>query len=107
MKNFRFILSLGLLPLMAVSLSGCLFKPYVPPVEQGTIITPAMQQAVKIGMTEGQVKAILGTPDIQDPYHPNTWYYVQTEEKNYQPRTQTTWIVQFESGRLVSMEKGA
>ena len=90
-----------LLMTLALSISSCaLFRPYHIQIQQGNVITPAMMKSLKPGMTESQVEYILGTPDIQDPMHPNTWYYVYTNEENYMPRAQKTLIVHFTNATL-------
>lgn len=45
-------------------------------IRQGNLISPEMRERVKIGMTQQQVKAVLGTPLIGDPFHANRWDYL-------------------------------
>ncbi len=91
--------------LLVLSLSGCfLFHPYRIQVQQGHIITAQMIQQLKPGMTQDQVQYILGSPDIQDSMHPNSWYYIYTNEKDYQPRVQKQLVIYFKNGLLDRMD---
>ncbi|MDP1633926.1 MAG: outer membrane protein assembly factor BamE, partial [Gallionellaceae bacterium] len=44
-------------------------------IRQGNLITQDMRAKIKLGMTQSQVKAALGAPLINDPYHPDRWDY--------------------------------
>jgi|688.fasta_scaffold900638_1 outer membrane protein assembly factor BamE len=87
-----------------ILLSGCsLFHPYKTPVQQGRILTDEQISSLKPGMTEDQVKFILGTPGTTDPFTPNAWYYVYThQEKNY-PMTEKQLIVIFKDHQLIQI----
>lgn len=89
-----------------LSLSGCaLFQPYHQQIQQGNIITPKMIAELKPGMTQTQVKYILGTPDIQDPWTTSTWFYVYTNRQDGRPVVQNKLIVHFDkAGKLVNIE---
>jgi outer membrane protein assembly factor BamE len=45
-------------------------------IRQGNLITPEMLARVKVGMTQQQVKTLLGTPLLNDPLHSNRWDYI-------------------------------
>lgn len=45
-------------------------------IPQGNRIDAALIEKLEIGMTKNQVKFLLGTPSVQDPYRPDEWYYV-------------------------------
>lgn len=47
-------------------------------IQQGTIITPEMVAQLKPGMTRSQVRFVMGTPTISDPFHQDRWDYVYT-----------------------------
>jgi outer membrane protein assembly factor BamE len=67
------------LVLVSVLLASCAlptFTPYKVEIRQGNLITPDMRAKLKLGMTQAQVKAVLGAPLINDAYHPNRWDYV-------------------------------
>ena len=58
------------------------FTPFKVEIRQGNLITPDMRAKVKVGMTQAQVKAALGAPLINDPYHANRWDYIYRFESN-------------------------
>lgn len=51
-------------------------NPYTIQVRQGNLITPEMLDKVRVGLPGAQVRAILGAPLIEDPFHANRWDYV-------------------------------
>lgn len=51
------------------------FTPYKVEIRQGNLITQDMRAKLKPGMTQSQVKAVLGAPLITDPYHADRWDY--------------------------------
>jgi len=44
-------------------------------IQQGNILTRAVVQQVKPGMSHKQVQFLLGNPAIQDPFNHNRWDY--------------------------------
>ena len=44
-------------------------------VQQGNVVTQEMVDQLKIGMSRRQVRFILGTPLIADPFHQDRWDY--------------------------------
>lgn len=79
MKRSSFLV----LPLLAV-LTGCsgtpeipsLLTPYRIDVRQGNYVTQEMVSQLKTGQTKDQVRFILGTPLLADPFHAERWDYV-------------------------------
>jgi outer membrane protein assembly factor BamE len=73
--------------LISVLLASCssarlpTFTPYKVEIRQGNLITQDMRAKVKLGMTQSQVKAALGAPLINDPYHVNRWDYFYSFEQ--------------------------
>ncbi len=79
----------GLFVAGALSLSGCqslqssdnflgVITPYRIEVVQGNVITKEQAANVKTGMTRSQVRDILGSPLLADPFHADRWDYVFT-----------------------------
>ena len=56
-----------------VTLSACIYRMDVP---QGNQIDAAELNRLEIGMTRNQVKFLLGTPAVRDPYRPDEWHYL-------------------------------
>lgn len=45
-------------------------------IQQGNVITQETLEQVTVGMEKSQVKRLLGSPMIEDPFHENRWDYV-------------------------------
>ncbi len=45
-------------------------------VQQGNVVTQEQVDQLRPGMTRQQVRYLLGTPLIQDTFHPERWDYV-------------------------------
>jgi outer membrane protein assembly factor BamE len=80
---------LGLLLAGAFGLAGCqslqssdnflgVITPYRVEVVQGNVITKEQASAIKPGMSRSQVRDILGSPLLADPFHADRWDYVFT-----------------------------
>jgi outer membrane protein assembly factor BamE len=52
------------------------FTPYKMEIQQGNYVTQDMISRLKPGMTREQVRFVLGTPLVTDPFHANRWDYV-------------------------------
>ena len=67
---------------LMLSASGCsnLEFPWVYrlQIDQGNIITQDMVNQLKPGMTRDQVKFVMGSPLLVDPFHQDRWDYVYT-----------------------------
>lgn len=72
----RFLILL-LTALLAALLTGCNLL-YKPEVRQGNLPNAETLAALKAGMTRHQVRLLLGTPPVSDPFHPDRWDYVYT-----------------------------
>jgi len=72
--------------LISVLLASCSslpsFSSYKVEIRQGNLITQDMRAKIKVGMTQSQVKAALGAPLINDPYHTNRWDYIYRFEQD-------------------------
>ncbi len=69
-------------------------------VQQGNVIEQEMLLKLKPGMDKNQVKFILGTPVLVDPFRSNRWEYVYTLSRGGQVRQQRHLTVYFEEGKL-------
>jgi outer membrane protein assembly factor BamE len=69
-------LRLALLICVYLLLPGCFLMPYRIDVQQGNFIERETIAKLKPGMTRAQVRFILGTPLIADPFNPNRWDYL-------------------------------
>jgi len=74
------ILTLLLVPM----LSGCNLL-YKPEVLQGNPLSAEALASLKPGLTKRQVQLLLGTPSINDVFHPDRWDYVHTQARAGEP----------------------
>ena len=68
----RFLIIAIVLACLAVS-SGCVYRQSI---SQGNLIEQEDLDQVEVGMTRNQVRFLLGTPMIDDPFHEDQWDYV-------------------------------
>lgn len=66
--------------LLSLLLASCgsvpLLSSYKMDIRQGNFVTAEMRDKLKIGMSRGQVRYVMGTPMISDAFHGNRWDYV-------------------------------
>jgi outer membrane protein assembly factor BamE len=78
-KTMRHMLFAAILALL---LSGCIAV-YKVEVQQGNVVTQEMIDKLKPGMTPSQVRFVMGTPLITDPFHQDRWdYYYYLRRSN-------------------------
>jgi outer membrane protein assembly factor BamE len=68
-KTASVTLTLGL----AIASAGCVYRVNV---SQGNYLEAKYLDQVQVGMTRSQVRYLLGTPMIADPFHPERWDYL-------------------------------
>jgi outer membrane protein assembly factor BamE len=100
-------LSVGALALSACGLSNKLVNdppswltPYRVDIGQGNLITQPMVDQLKAGMSRDQVRSILGTPLLVDPFRTNRWDYVFELRKAGRPAENRRFFVEFEGEQL-------
>ena len=76
-------------------------------IQQGTIITPEMVAQLKPGMTRSQVRFVMGTPTIADPFHHDRWDYLYTLEARDEPSQRHHVVLFFEDDLLVHIDERA
>jgi outer membrane protein assembly factor BamE len=101
-KNIRIAL---LIAGCVLTLASCsLLRPYTPPIDQGKHLNAKSIQNLHPGMSMKQIAYILGTPDIQDPFNTNNWYYVYTYQSTpASVREQKTLALEFKNGKLTEI----
>ena len=105
MQNF-------LIPLLILGLSGCKQMPDVPTaiapyridVQQGNVVTQDMVDKLKPGMTRAQVRFVLGSPLIVDPFHTDRWDYIYTYQKQGKETERRIITVIFDDDKLLRLE---
>lgn len=69
MKKFALLVLLA----AVLASTGCVYRQNI---SQGNIVKQDDLDQVEIGMTRNQVRFLLGTPLIDDPFHADRWDYV-------------------------------
>ena len=75
-------------------LVACL-QPYRMEIQQGNLFNQSTLDQVKVGMTKKQVRFLLGTPLVNDPFHVNRWdyfYSLYSHDKNISERYQISVV---------------
>ncbi|APV49971.1 hypothetical protein BWI17_09895 [Betaproteobacteria bacterium GR16-43] len=70
--------TLPMLCLAATLAAGCIHKI---DIQQGNVVIQDQLSKVKVGMTRPEVRQILGTPLLADPFHANRWDYYFSNAK--------------------------
>ncbi len=95
-----------LLVLLFVSLvlaGGCVYRANI---AQGNLIKQEDLDQVEIGMTRSQIRFLLGTPMIDDPFHKNRWDYVYYLKIGRKDATFKRWVsIFFEEDRVSEIRK--
>ncbi len=67
--------ALALAAPLVVMLGACHGFPYKLDVPQGNLVGAEQLEKLEIGMTRNQVRFVLGTPLVTDPFHSDRWDY--------------------------------
>ncbi len=85
-----------------ISIPGLM--PHKIEVRQGNLIASEMREKLKVGMTRLQVRAVLGTPLVNDPFHANRWDYVYRLEQSSKLVEQQRLTLYFDGDRLARID---
>lgn len=100
------------LALVLGTLSGCArlrnfsLKPYRINIQQGNFLDDDDVNMVETGMTRSQVRYLLGTPMVEDPFNTDRWdylYYLKIGRSGKVYRRH--FVVYFEGDAAVRVEK--
>ncbi len=80
--------------------------PYKVEVVQGNVVTREQAAAVHPGLTRAQVREILGSPLIADPFHADRWDYVFTIRRQGAAPQLRRVVARFDNDRLASLDTG-
>jgi len=81
-----------------------LITPYRIDIVQGNAVTREQAALLKPGLTRLQVRDILGTPLIADPFHADRWDYVFTLRRPNTDAQRRAVVVHFEGDLVKSVE---
>jgi outer membrane protein assembly factor BamE len=84
-------------------MSGCIYRQNI---SQGNVIKQEDLDQVEVGMTRNQVRFLLGTPMIDDPFHADRWDYVYYLVLGREDPSYTRWVsVEFVDDRVTEVRK--
>ena len=103
--------------LAAAALAGCgslqtsdnflgVVTPYRVEVVQGNVVTSEQAAIVRPGLTRAQVRDVLGSPLLTDPFHADRWDYVFTIRRQGAPAQLRRVVALFKSDVLASVDTG-
>jgi outer membrane protein assembly factor BamE len=91
----------------AVSSNGSVLgfiTPYRIDIVQGNVVTKEQLALVRPGMSRVQVRDLLGSPLLADPFHADRWDYVFTIDRpGTQPQRRSV-VARFEGDKLLSID---
>lgn len=90
--------SLGMLLCVCFGAAACVYRA---PIQQGNFLEAKDTDQVTVGMTQAQVRYVLGTPMVIDPFTKDRWdyvYYLKTNRMKTAIKRQ--FVVYFENGSV-------
>ena len=104
----RIVLKSLVITFAMTCLGGCGFVGfpgvYKIDVEQGNIVTQEMVEQLKPGMSRRQVRFILGTPLLEDPFNQARWDYPYVKRNGMKVLSESRLMVYFDGDSLVRYE---
>ena len=96
--------SILLISLFCLALtSGCIYRASI---SQGNLIKQEDLDQAEIGMTKAQVRFLLGTPMIDDPFESNRWDYIYYLKIGRKDAGQKRWVtIYFEDDNVSEIRK--
>jgi outer membrane protein assembly factor BamE len=79
--------------------SGCVYRANI---SQGNFVEQEDLDQLEIGMTRSQVRFLLGTPMVDDPFHKDRWDYVYYLKVGRKDAARTRWVSVFFEDDLVN-----
>jgi len=95
----RKLILLSLVAITLVSTSGCVYRASI---SQGNLIEQDDLDQVEVGMTRNQVRFLLGTPMIDDPFHATRWDYVYYLKIGRKDAAFKRWVSVYFDDNIVS-----
>ena len=103
MPGSRRTLALLVVASLAWPLVGCVYRP---DIQQGNLLLIDDVEQVKPGMTRSQVRYLLGTPMVSDPFVPDRWDYIYTFQRGRDRKVDRShFVVHFEADKVTQLEK--
>ena len=99
LRRFGHIAAIGVI-------SFCSACVYHAPIQQGNLLDAKDIDQISVGMTQAQVRYVLGTPMVADPFNNKRWDYVYYVKLSKMPAPKKQQlIVYFEDGNVSKLER--
>jgi outer membrane protein assembly factor BamE len=85
--------------LVLILTAGCVYQASL---SQGNLLKDEDLDQLEVGMTRSQVRFLLGTPMIDDPFHEERWDYVYYLRVGREDPTFKRWVTIIFDGNVVS-----
>ncbi len=89
-----------------LALGACVYRP---DIKQGNFLKPDMIEQIKPGMSEAQVRFVLGPPMVKDLFHADRWdyvyYNVPSSLNGDRAVSEQHVVVMFKDGKVTSVEQ--
>lgn len=83
--------------------AGCVYRPNI---QQGNLLKTEDVDQVTVGMTRSQVRYLLGTPMLADPFDPQRWDYIYSLQRGREKTPDRAhFIVRFEGDKVSRVER--
>jgi len=100
---FRKSIVLFLLCFALATASGCVYRATI---AQGNLIKQEDLEQAEVGMTRNQIRFLLGTPMIDDPFHQDRWDYIYYLKIGRKDAGFKRWVsIFFENDRVSEIRK--
>jgi outer membrane protein assembly factor BamE len=84
-------------------MSGCVYRANI---SQGNIVEEEDLDQVEVGMTRNQIRFLLGTPMVDDPFRKNRWDYVYYVKIGRNDASAKRWIsIVFDEDRVSEIRR--
>ena len=94
---------LVLLCIVLAAAGGCVYRANI---AQGNLIKQEDLDQAEVGMTRNQIRFLLGTPMIDDPFHQERWDYVYYIKIGRKDAANKRWVsIFFEEDRVSEIRK--
>jgi outer membrane protein assembly factor BamE len=87
----------------ALFAGGCVYRPNI---QQGNLLDVEDVEKVEVGMTRSQVRYLLGTPMLADPFNPERWDYIYTFRRGRESKIDRShFVIHFQDDKVSKVEK--
>ena len=88
--------------IISLILAGCAHKI---DIQQGNVVSEEQLSMVQPGMESHQVRQILGSPMLIDPFHPDRWDYFFSMKAGREVKERYRATLFFSNDRLIRIER--